>query len=72
MGQIQDVLVYHLVMENTVDEAVLRILANKEEEFSLFAEESALADAADMIIGKEWIQEVLEEERQKYLPAVIS
>ena len=47
MGQVQNVLVYHLLCENTVDEAVRAILARKEEEFDLFAQESVIADAAD-------------------------
>ncbi|MDO5134232.1 MAG: DEAD/DEAH box helicase, partial [Eubacteriales bacterium] len=71
MGQLQNVLVYHLLCENTVDEAVMGILAGKQAEFDLFAHESVLADAADNLADKEWIRQVIEEERRKYLPAVI-
>ena len=70
MGQVQNVLVYHLLCENTVDEAVMGILARKEAEFELFAQESAIADAADGIADKEWIRKLVEEERRKYLPVV--
>ena len=70
MGQVQNVLVYHLLCENTVDEAVMEILARKEAEFELFAQESAIADAADGIADKEWIRNLVEEERRKYLPVV--
>ena len=70
MGQVQNVLVYHLLCENTVDEAVMGVLARKEAEFELFAQESAIADAADGIADKEWIRKLVEEERRKYLPVV--
>lgn len=71
MGQIRNVLVYHLLCQNTVDESVREILAAKEEQFDLYAEESAIADAADGLADKEWIRQVVEKERQKYLPAVV-
>lgn len=70
MGQVQNVLVFHLLCENTVDEAVMRILDQKQGEFDLFADESVLADAADNLADREWIRQVVEEERRKYLPAV--
>ena len=72
MGQVQNVLVYHLLCENTVDEAVRAILARKEEEFDLYAQESVIADAADGLTEKEWIRKLVEDERRKYLPAVIA
>ena len=71
MGQVQNVLVYHLLCENTVDEAVRAILARKEEEFDLYAQESVIADAADGLTEKEWIRKLVEDERRKYLPAVV-
>ena len=71
MGQVQNVLVYHLLCENTVDEAVRAILARKEEEFDMYAQESTIADAADGLSEKEWIKNLVESERRKYLPAVI-
>ena len=70
MGQVQNVLVFHLLCEDTVDEAVMRILDQKQGEFDLFADESVLADAADNLADREWIRQVVEEERRKYLPAV--
>ncbi|MBQ6622129.1 MAG: DEAD/DEAH box helicase, partial [Mogibacterium sp.] len=44
MGQIRNVLVYHLLCEHTVDEAVLRMLETKQQEFDAFADESAMAE----------------------------
>ena len=72
MGQVQNVLVYHLLCENTVDEAMQEILAVKEEEFDMFAHDSAIAEAADGLADKEWIRQIVEREKQKYLPAVIN
>ncbi len=72
MGQVQNVLVYHLLCENTVDEAMQEILAVKEEEFDMFAHDSAIAEAADGLADKEWIRQLVEKERRKYLPAVIN
>ena len=70
--QVQNVLVYHLLCENTVDEAMQEILAVKEEEFDMFAHDSAIADAADGLADKEWIRQIVEREKRKYLPAVIN
>ncbi len=72
MGQAQNVLVYHLLCEGTVDEAVMQILQGKEEEFDLYADESVMGDAADALPDRAWIQEVIEREHQRYLPAVIN
>lgn len=71
MGQIQNVLVCHLLCEHSVDESVLNILNEKQEEFDRFAQESALADAADHFVDLEWIQRVLEEQRNKFLPVPV-
>ena len=70
MGQTRNVLVYHLLCENTVDEAVRKLLESKQEEFDLFADDSALADAADNLLDREWIRKFIEEEHRRYLPAV--
>ncbi len=72
MGQVRNVLVYHLLCENTVDEAMKRLNDEKQAEFDMFAEESALAEAADAMPDRAWIQSVIEQERQKYLPAIVT
>ena len=66
MGQVQNVLVCHLLCEDTIDETVRGILAGKEEEFDMFARESAIADAADGLADKEWIRQAVEKEWLKY------
>ena len=66
MGQVRNVLVCHLLCEDTIDEAVRGILAGKEAEFDMFAQESAIADAADGLADKEWIRQAVEKERLKY------
>lgn len=70
MGQIQNVLVFRLLCDDTVDEAIIRILEKKQYEFDLYADESTIAEAADNLVDKEWVQSVIEAERQKYLPVV--
>ncbi|MBQ6621907.1 MAG: hypothetical protein IJH75_03660, partial [Mogibacterium sp.] len=66
MGQIRNVLVYHLLCEHTVDEAVLRMLETKQQEFDAFADESAMAEATESLIDREWIRAFLEEEMGRY------
>ncbi len=70
MGQTQKVLVCHLLCDETVDEAVAGLSKGKQEEFDLYADESALASAAENLADPEWIRQVIEEQRQKYLPAI--
>lgn len=72
MGQVRNVLVYHLLCENTVDEAVMAILEEKQREFDLYADESAMADATEGFFDRDWIREYVEAERARYLPAVRS
>jgi SNF2 family DNA or RNA helicase len=72
MGQIHSVMVFHLLNEDTVDEEIQKILTGKEQDFLLFADESAMAQAVAHLEDREWIRQVVEEQRRKYLPAVIS
>ena len=44
MGQARSVLVYRLLCDDTVDERIIDILAQKQEEFDAFADESKAAD----------------------------
>ncbi len=71
MGQVRNVLVYHLLCAGGVDDAMINILQEKEVEFANFADKSVVADAYDNIIDKDWIKKVIEQEHQKYLPMVI-
>ena len=71
MGQIRDVIVFHLLCDGTVDEQMMRILEAKKIEFNNFANESVVAEAYDNIMDKDWINKVIEEENGKYLPMVI-
>lgn len=68
MGQIRNVLVYHLLCPDTIDEEMMLILEQKQIEFDNFADESAVAGAYDNIMDKKWISSVIEKEKQKYLP----
>ena len=71
MGQIRNVLVYHLLCPGTVDEEMVRIFEEKKLQFESFADESAVADAFDNVMDKEWIQKLIQREKEKYLPMVI-
>ncbi len=71
MGQVRNVLVYHLLCAGTVDEDMIGILEEKQLEFKNFADESVVADAYDNIMDKDWIKKVMEKESRKYLPMVI-
>ncbi len=72
MGQTRNVLIYHLLCPDTVDEAMVSLLEEKKFQFESFADESAVAHSYDNIMNKEWIQSVIEKERNKYLPMVIN
>ena len=67
MGQVRNVLVYHLLCENTVDESMVQMLERKQKEFDAYADESAIADALDQLVDKDWIQSLIEAENRKYL-----
>ncbi len=71
MGQVRNVLVCHLLCEDTVDEAVMERIRRKQLQFDLYAEESAAAKAAEGLVDKEWIRDFMEKEHMRYLPAVI-
>ena len=71
MGQVRNVLVYQLLCEDTVDEAVMQILDEKQVEFDAYADESAIASAVADIVDAQWIRQFIENENRKYLPAVV-
>ncbi len=71
MGQVHNVQVYHLLCEDTVDEAVMKLLEEKQSAFDFYAEESVIARAAGDVTDTEWIQEFMEKEHSRYLPMVI-
>ena len=70
MGQTESTLVFHLLCEGTVDESMMLLQEKKQEEFDLFADESVIADAIDNLPDPAWIRQVIDEQRQKYLPVV--
>ena len=46
------------------------VLAEKENEFSQYAEDSVMAEAEASLADQDWIRRVVEEQRVRYLPAV--
>ena len=71
MGQSRNVLVFHLLCEGTVDEAVMERTALKQETFDAYAAVSSAAEAEAELADHEWIADIIEKERQKYLPAIL-
>ncbi|MCR4590642.1 MAG: DEAD/DEAH box helicase [Lachnospiraceae bacterium] len=49
MGQLNSVLVYRMISDDTVDEAILRMLSEKQDIFDKFADESEMAEAVNSI-----------------------
>jgi SNF2 family DNA or RNA helicase len=72
MGQVRNVLVYHLLCPGMVDDLVVQKLEEKQAEFDAYADESAMAAAAENLIDSDWIKEFIESETKKYLPRVIT
>ena len=71
MGQVRNVLVFHLLCENTVDEAMLIRLEEKQAEFDTYAGRSSMGEALDNLLDREWIQQCIDSERKKYLPMMV-
>ncbi len=71
MGQVRNVQVHYLLCEDTVDEAVMDRLKEKQLEFDTFADESAVGQAANEVVDSLWIEAFMEKEHSRYLPAVI-
>ena len=72
MGQTNPVFVYHLLTENSIDDAVMKISKEKQEIFNQYADDSVIGDISQNIVSDEWIQNIIEQERTKFLPAVIN
>ncbi|MCR5656775.1 MAG: DEAD/DEAH box helicase [Butyrivibrio sp.] len=71
MGQTRNVLVYHLLCPDTVDDYMIQLFEEKKIAFDSFADESAIASAYDNILDKEWIKGIVEAESKKYALACI-
>ncbi|WP_051212927.1 DEAD/DEAH box helicase [Butyrivibrio fibrisolvens] len=67
MGQVRNVLVYHLLCSDTIDEDMVKLLENKQNIFDEYANESEMADATKSLADKEWISSVVERQRKLYL-----
>lgn len=63
MGQVRSVLVYRLLCDDTVDERIMDILAQKQSEFDAFADESKAADDT-LELDKAAITDIMQAEQQ--------
>ena len=72
MGQVRNVLVYHLLCSDTIDEDMVKLLENKQNIFDEYANESEMADATKSLADKEWISSVVERQRKLYLQVSVN
>ncbi|MBQ3416547.1 MAG: DEAD/DEAH box helicase family protein [Ruminococcus sp.] len=63
MGQTRSVLVYRLLCDDTIDERIINILAEKQNEFDAFADESNAADET-LELDKTTISDIMQAEQQ--------
>ena len=71
MGQMNPVFVYHLMTEKSIEIPIMKIAKGKQEIFEQYADKSVIGDVSQNMVSDEWIQNIIEQERMKYLPAVI-
>ncbi|WP_035802233.1 DEAD/DEAH box helicase [Butyrivibrio sp. FCS014] len=71
MGQVRNVTVYHLLCPDTIDEDMILRLEEKQISFDSFANESVVAGAYDDIMDREWINDLIKKQNEKYLPTVL-
>lgn len=64
MGQARNVLVYRLLCEDTVDEKIMDMLAEKQAIFNAFADQSAIAEET-LELDEKSFGEIMESERQR-------
>ena len=72
MGQVRNVLVYHLLCSDTIDEDMVELLEHKQNIFDEYANESEMADATKSLADKEWISSVVERQRKLYLQVSVN
>ncbi len=60
MGQLNSVLVYRMMSDDTIDEYIRNMLKEKQEIFDKFADDSEMADVA----GKNWITEAVKAQQK--------
>ncbi|WP_196803006.1 DEAD/DEAH box helicase [Butyrivibrio sp. MC2013] len=72
MGQVRSVFVHHLLCENTIDDEILSLLEEKETIFDNYADQSAMGHENMKLENNRLISEIIERERQKYLPAPLT
>ena len=67
MGQIRNVLVYHLLCEDSVDERIVELLKTKQNIFDQFADESVIGTEAQKLEGTSAAKKIVDEEKTRLL-----
>ena len=65
MGQTRDVLVYRLLADDTIDEAMLELLKTKQLQFDSFADESVVGEESLKPGEAAWISRLVEDEKKR-------
>ena len=65
------VFVYHLMTEKSIEIHIMKMAKGKQEIFEQYADKSVIGDVLQNMVSDEWIQNIIEQERMKYLPAVV-
>ena len=69
MGQVRDVLVYRLLADDTIDEAMLELLKTKQLQFDSFADESVVGQESLKPGEAAWISKLVEDEKKRLTQA---
>ena len=69
MGQVRDVLVYRLLADDTIDEAMLELLKTKQLQFDSFADESVVGEESLKPSEAAWISRLVEDEKKRLTQA---
>ena len=66
MGQSRNVLVYRLLADDTIDEKITDLLAEKQAVFDAFADESAAGEATELLeIDEKTLGSIIKEEIER-------
>ncbi|MCD4822579.1 MAG: DEAD/DEAH box helicase [Methanococcoides sp.] len=66
MGQIHNVVVHRLLVENSIDERIMDLLSMKQDIFDNFAHESVVAEENKKMSEKTWMNSVIQEEQERF------
>ncbi|MCR9037161.1 hypothetical protein [Tractidigestivibacter montrealensis] len=69
MGQTRKVFVHRLLCAGTIDERIMRILANNQRIFDAFADRSVATEQVDQAFSRETMDQIVRDDLRKYAGA---